>query len=156
MAISEWNDTKTTLAFPPEHVVVQGCTAENDYVGRIDFQFDSQVGETNESPLKRPHSAYAVISQVTGELILVRLGWQLVSVNSNVEPMRGVDPHKRRRRNLCPVHHFPLEAAVSAHGAKVNAIRHTIDGVQDWINGRKEVVPSGHVFRALHVAGKRW
>ena len=82
MAISEWNNTKTTLTFPPEHVVVQGCTAENDYVGGIDFQFDSQVGETNESPLKRPHSTYAIISQVTGELILVWLCWQLVGMNS--------------------------------------------------------------------------
>ena len=82
-------------------------------------------------------------------MALLAAGW-------HEQPVRGVDPHKQHCCNLCPVHHFPLEVAVLAHGAKVNAICHTIDGVQDWIDGRKEVVPSGHVFQAFHVAGKHW
>ena len=94
MPIRKRNNAKTTLAFPPEHVMVQSRAPENDDVGGIDFDFDSQVRETNPRPFEWPHCTDAIISQVIRQLVFVWLRRQLVGVNSDIDPVRRVDAHK--------------------------------------------------------------
>jgi len=67
-----------------------------------------------------------------------------------------VDPHKGARKVLVAIDHPLLELAVSPRSKEVDTIGYMVDGMEEGLDGREELVPDHHVLWELHVRRKGW